>query len=52
MTLFAQTVSHVLFLAASDTGLSRVLALRTIIYAHQAAAALPLLGMFPKTPKA
>lgn len=52
MTLFAQTVNHVLFLDASDIGLSQVLVLRTIIYAHQMAVSLPLLVVFPKTLKA
>lgn len=52
MTLFAQTVNHVLFHATSDTGLSQVLRLWTIIYAHQMAVSAHLLVMFPKTLKA
>lgn len=52
MTLFAQTVNHVLFHVASDTGLSQVLPLCTIIYAHQMAVSPHLLVMFLKTLKA
>lgn len=52
MTLFAQTVNQVLLLDATNIELSSVLALRTIISAHQMAVSLPLLALFPKTLKA